>query len=119
MASEPHHLIAASRVQGAPVFGAEGKRLGKIEDIMLDKATGKATYALMGHDGFLGVGEQFYPLPWSMLTYDEKRHGYVAPITQKQLSDGHAVGDREVEDECDWRESVHTFYGVSPYWMPG
>jgi hypothetical protein len=117
MDSSQHHLIAASRVEGAPVFTADGEKIGHVEDLMIEKVSGKAAYALMGFDGFLGVGERFYPLPWSMLTYDPERGGYVAPVSKAQLENGHAVSDREVEDEIDWREAVHAYYGATPYWM--
>ncbi len=112
-----HHLIASSRIEGAPVFNAAGERLGSIDDVMLDKATGKAVYALMSFDGFLGVGARFYPLPWTVLTYDPDRNGYVVPLARADIEKGHAVEDKEVEDEIQWREQVHAYYGVSPYWI--
>ena len=92
-----HHLIAATRVEGVPVLDASGKRLGRVADLMLDKVSGRATYALMSFDGFLGVGERYYPVPWSMLTYDTARHGYVAPITKAQIE----AGTYETPDKLD------------------
>lgn len=116
--SSRHHLIAASRVQHCPVFGATGARLGTIDDILIDKATGRSAYALMAFDGVLGVGERFYPLPWSMLRYDADRDGYVAPLTKDQIENGLAVEDKDVDDEIHWREALHAYYGATPYW-PG
>ena len=113
-----HHLVCASRVEGAPVFAPSGEKLGKIDELMIDKASGRTAYALMSFDGFLGVGERFYPIPWGMLDYDLSRHGFVTPLTRDQLEQGHSVADREVEDEIDWREAVHAYYGVAPYWQP-
>jgi hypothetical protein len=31
----------------------------------------------MSFGGFLGIGENYYPLPWKMLTYDTRLGGYV------------------------------------------
>ena len=111
-----HHLVAASRVEGAPVFSNAGGKLGKINDLLIDKVSGKAVYALMSFDGFLGSGERYYPVPWALLDYDEARGGYVAPLTKDQIESGHSVGDREVQDEVAWREQVHAYYSVAPYW---
>ena len=36
---------------------------------MIDKIRGKVAYAVMSFGGFLGIGEDYYPLPWSVLTY--------------------------------------------------
>lgn len=115
----PHHLIAATRIEGTPVFNLAGDKIGQIDDLMLDKTSGKAVYALMSFDGFLGLGQKFYPLPWSTLTYDEKMEGYAIALTREQLEAGYCVGDKDIADEIEWRESVHAYYGATPYWIGG
>jgi hypothetical protein len=112
----PHHLIAGSRVEGQLVYSDAGEKLGKIADLIIDKASGRTTYALMAFDGFLGMGQRYYPVPWSLLAYDPKRHGYVVPLSRSLIEAGHHVADNEVNDEIRWRESVHQYYGAAPYW---
>jgi len=34
---------------------------------MIDKRTGHVAYAVLSFGGFLGMGTDHYPLPWSML----------------------------------------------------
>lgn len=111
-----HHLVAASRVEGVPVFSAGGEKLGKIDDLMIDKETGRTIYALMSFGGFLGAGELFYPLPWGALDYNKAKRAFIVPLTREQIEAGRHVGDKEIEDEIDWRESVHAYYRVAPYW---
>jgi len=62
-------LIAAEKVKGTNVYNLAGDELGSVEDIMIDKVSGRAIYAVMSFGGFLGVGEEHYPLPWATLTY--------------------------------------------------
>ena len=109
-------LISADRVQGTPVFGQAGAKLGHIEDVMLDKATGRVAYAIMSYGGFLGAGERYHPLPWSMLTYDTERNGYVVPLSSGQLDIAPTVDRDEIaaQDDAAWAEQVHMHYG-----MPG
>lgn len=114
--SATHHLIAAREVEGAPVFGADGQKLGKISELLIDKASGAVAYILMSFDGFFGMGERYYPIPWAMLRYDDAKKGFAAPLTLDQIGDGMHVDDKEVADEIEWRERVHAYYGVSPYW---
>jgi len=111
-----HHLVTARRILGEPVFSASGGKIGKIEDLMIDKVSGRTLYALMAFDGFLGVGTQYYPVPWSILDYNQAAGGFVAPLTQAQIDTAHSVSDEEVEREIEWRERVHEFYGAAPYW---
>ena len=49
-------LIAAERVNGTNVYNPAGEKLGSVEDIMLDKVSGRAIYAIMSFGGFLGIG---------------------------------------------------------------
>jgi hypothetical protein len=57
-----HDLIESDRVEGTPVYRSTGDRIGHIERIMIEKVSGKATYAIMNFGGFLGMGEYSYPL---------------------------------------------------------
>src|ERR1700733_949804 len=63
-------LIAASKVNGTSVYNRAGEKLGSIYDVMLDKRSGKAEYAVMSFGGFLGIGDTYHPLPWTVLNYD-------------------------------------------------
>ena len=57
-------LIGSDKVEGTPVYRSDGDRIGQIERIMLDKISGKVAYAVMSFGGFLGIGEDYYSLPW-------------------------------------------------------
>ena len=78
-------LIASDRVEGTAVYDAHGKRIGKVERLVIDKASGCVAYAVLSFGGFLGIGADHYPIPWPMLDYDEKLGGYRVDITEEQL----------------------------------
>jgi sporulation protein YlmC with PRC-barrel domain len=65
-------LIAAKRVQNTTVYNTALEKLGTIEDVMIDKQTGRIAYAILAHGGFLGIGDQYYPLPWEKLQYNRE-----------------------------------------------
>lgn len=79
-------LIAADEVIGSDIFNPDGRKLGRIERIMIDKVSGKALYAIMSFGGFLGIGSAYYPLPWAKLKYDERMGGYVVEVTAEMLA---------------------------------
>jgi hypothetical protein len=117
--SSGNPLIAGARVAGTDVYNASGDHLGEIYDIMLDKQTGKVAYAIMSFGGFLGLGEKYHPIPWSVLDYDTNRGGYVVPLTKERLE---AAPMYDSEGEPDWDDRaygkrVHDYYGTMPYWM--
>jgi hypothetical protein len=59
------------------VYGADGEKVGYIERIMIDKISGKVSYAVLSFGGLLGIGDDHYPLPWQTLKYDTNLGGYV------------------------------------------
>ena len=63
-------LISADKVQGTPVSNPAGERIGSIENVMIDKPSGRVAYAVMSFGGVLGIGKDRYPLPWDLLEYD-------------------------------------------------
>src|SRR5258707_6190528 len=75
------HLIASVRVEGTIVNRSNGDKVGHIERIMIEKVSGKSRYAIMKFGGFLGMGEESYPLPWSVLTYSPRLGGYEVNLT--------------------------------------
>src|SRR3546814_17805767 len=55
-------LIASDKVEGTAVYGADDKRIGSIERILLEKRGGRVAYAVLSFGGFLGIGDDYYPL---------------------------------------------------------
>jgi hypothetical protein len=110
-------LIGSDKVDGTAVYGSDGNRIGNVERVMIDKLSGKVAYAVISYGGFLGIGDDFYPTPWSSLNYDTTLGGYRINVTSEQLN-----GAPKFRDERDWqwnRESdqrVYSYYKARPYW---
>jgi hypothetical protein len=116
-AKETSRLIAADKVEGTAVYNAAQEKIGSIENIMIDKLSGKVAYAVMSFGGFLGIGDNYYPLPWSMLKYDTRVGGYVVNLDKKVLEGAPSYGARDRIDWDDekWGRRVHDYYGIAPY----
>jgi sporulation protein YlmC with PRC-barrel domain len=114
---ETSSLIGSDKVEGTAVYGSDNKKIGSIERVMLDKISGKVAYAVLSFGGFMGIGEDYYPVPWSMLEYDTHLGGYRVSLTKDQL-------DRapKYSKSTDWtwnranEERVYNYYNVPPYW---
>ena len=68
---------------------------------MIDKTSDKVAYAVLSFGGFLGLGEDYYPVPWSLLTYNEQLGGYLAEITDEQLKSAPKYGRSAAWDWSD------------------
>jgi len=116
--SETSSLIGSDKVEGTAVYRSNGDKVGAIERVMIDKKSGKVAYAVMSFGGFLGIGEDYYPLPWSLLTYNPQLEGYEVNIAEQQLKSAPHYGKHESWDWSDRarERKVYDYYGVAPYW---
>ena len=110
-------LIAADKVNGTKVYNPGGDTLGSIDDIMIDKVSGRAIYAVMSFGGFLGMGAKFHPLPWATLKYDAQKGGYVVNLDKKLLEGApNYDSDSEFKWTPDYGRKVDSYYKSPSYW---
>ena len=113
-----HPLILASRVEKTPVFDRAGNRMGHIDDLSIQKASGQVIYAIMSFGGFLGIGEKFHPVPWSLLDYVAGYGGYVVPLDRSALEKAPRYDAAELRELGGAREALLSYYspyGAGPY----
>ena len=94
-ANETGNLIGSDKVEGTAVYGADRNKIGSIERVMIDKKSGKVSYAVLSFGGFLGIGDDHYPLPWQSLKYDTALGGYVTGVTETQLKGAPQIRQRQ------------------------
>ena len=82
---ETAQLIASDKVAGTNVYNTEGEKLGTIYNLMIDKVSGQVEYAVLQFGGILGMGSDYYPVPWMALEYDEEEGGYVIDADKESL----------------------------------
>jgi hypothetical protein len=117
MTRETTSLIGSDKVDGTAVYGADRNKIGSVQRVMIDKISGKVAYAVISFGGFLGMGEDYYPVPWNTLKYDTNLGGYVTGITEASLK-----GAPKYSRNSDWDWSrdndqrVYQHYKAAPYW---
>ena len=116
---ETHDLISSDKVEGTAVRRPNGDKIGEIERVMIEKRSGKVAYAVMSFGGFLGIGEDYYPVPWNKLTYNTSLDAYEMDITEEQLSGApkYSAGSNFDYSHENGGRAIHDYYNVPPYWM--
>ena len=115
--AETVSLIGSDKVDGTAVYGADDGKIGSVQRVMIDKISGKVAYAVVSFGGFLGMGEDYYPVPWPNLKYDTCLGGYRVGITEDQLKGAPKYNRNR---EWDWSDRandrrVYDYYGT-PIW---
>jgi sporulation protein YlmC with PRC-barrel domain len=110
-------LIDSKRVEGTDVFDPDGKHIGSIKRLVLDKLSGRVVYTVASFGGFLGIGGDEYTIPWNKLNYDTSLGGYITDITEAQLRNSPDFG---LNNDDDWfnrdDERLLNDYYESPYY---
>ena len=116
IASAPSHpLIESDHIEGTAVYDANGKRIGTIKRLVIEKVSGHVAYAVTEFGGFLGLGGEAHTIPWEQLRYDTTLGGYKTGITEGQLR---SAPEFSRQDEKllsgHEREELGRYYDIPP-----
>jgi ferritin-like metal-binding protein YciE len=111
-------VLSAGTLAGDRVRNASGEDLGRIEEIMIDVASGRVAYAVLSFGGFLGLGDKLFAIPWSALQIDEAEHEFILDVDRQILENAPGFDKHNWPDMADltFETSIHQHYGRTPYW---
>lgn len=73
---------------GKPVRSLEGKKLGRIKDLVVHWRNERyAQYAVLSVGGFWGLGEEHVAVPWTTLSQSREKDHFVLNMKEEQLKD--------------------------------
>lgn len=108
--------ISASRVIGTKILTRTGDELGEVGDVILDKKSDRIMFAVIARGGALVATGNFYPVPWSLLDYDEEREAYVVPMSREDFAEAPTAAspaDMTAEDGKPARDAAFRHFKAS------
>lgn len=109
-----NRLTSADDLRGISVYGVTGDKIGSIDQLMVDRETGQIVYAVISFGGFIGIGEDHYPVPWRAMRYSHEHEGYLTKINEDTVRDAPRFRDNSFGNR-EWERSVFRHYGARPY----
>lgn len=104
-------VISSDKVEGTSVYNPAGEKLGSIDDLMIDRHSGQVKYAVLEFGGFLGMGTDRYPIPWSMLKYNADKGGYMVPLDKSRLENAPKYSDERTPTyDTEYGNRVNSYY---------
>jgi len=109
----------AGNIQGETVNGKDGKVVGEIDKIMVDTATGRIAYLLLSQGGFLGMGEDWIPVPPQAVMWNAKDKDFVlkADAADAKAQAPLHKGDVPVQVRRAQLQALYERFGIKPYWQ--
>lgn len=110
--AEPTQLLLQSNKSDImAVKSRDGDKLGYIHAFMVNKRTGRTMYAVLTIGGFLGMGKAYYPLPFSLLSFEPVSDSYVVTIDRRVLEGGPSWANNAPVFDQAYADRVASYYG--------
>jgi len=104
-------LVDSDDVIGTNVYDASGEHVGKVERLVLGKMDGRVAYAVLSFGGLWGLGSDYYPIPWSELSYDADLDGFRINISKEHVENGPKYHpDVEFDWSAESGSRIHHYY---------
>jgi len=114
MGTTIRNIVNSDDVIGVSVQNPQGENLGKVEALMLDKTQGHVVYVILSFGGFLGMGDKWFALPWSMFSYNTNEDCFIINVDKEKLKNSPGFDKDHMPDMSTtaWRESINKYYGT-------
>lgn len=115
-AQDAKRMFYASQLIGSTVQNMDEKKLATIDDLVFDNQ-GKVAYAILGHGGFLNIGENDIAVPWQKLALRAGEQGNVyatLDMTTEQLEKAPMLEKEDYADLLDasFATNANAYFGV-------
>ena len=110
-----NQIVSSEDIIGVEVRNPQNEKLGKIEELMLDKIDGHVIYVVLSFGGFLGMGDKLFPMPWSMFSYDTANNCFTIAVDKEMLKKSPGFDKDHWPDMSNsaWSSSIHKYYGTT------
>lgn len=105
--------LIPAQVSGVPLQRANGERIGTIERLMIDQASGRVAFAVVSLGQGAGSQPEYATLPWNALTYNQGLNVQETSLTADQLTGvprRSSPGGEDPSADREWNEHVHQYF---------
>lgn len=99
-------VVKCSEVTGRTIKNMQRENLGKIEEIVLDKMSGKTLYLVLECGSFLGMGGKFFAIPWNAIHFDSNEDCFILNMDKERLKTAKGF------DKDHWPDGPDTLFGA-------
>lgn len=107
-------LVRATQLIGKALQNPQNQRIGNIENLVIDIASGKVNYAVAATGGVMGVGEKLHAIPWQALNYSTNRQALMLDANKEKLETAPSFERDHWPDMSapSWQGQVDRYYSI-------
>ena len=108
----------AKELVGAEVRSADGKEVGEIDHLMIETSVGRVAYVLISRGGFLGIGGEWVPVPFELLSQSPSTETLTLKVKASELQKIKALPKTEQPRSVRRSDLAKLYqqYKVEPFW---
>jgi sporulation protein YlmC with PRC-barrel domain len=107
-----HKLYRGSRIIGSNVRDPRDRKIGQIQDLVLDGGRGEIAYAVVSFGGVLGIGNKFHAIPWQALEPSDDGNHYILHADRETISQAPGFDKARWPDMADqkWHAEIDRYW---------
>ena len=111
----------AQDIRGSEVQRSNGDTLGEIDQVMIDPARGRIAYLLLSSGGFLGIGNDWLPVPPEAVAWSPDKDAYVLNDKNVKPAAMQVLHKTDLPGEVQRAqlEALYQRFNLRPYWEGG
>ncbi|MEY4485083.1 MAG: hypothetical protein RL693_2535 [Verrucomicrobiota bacterium] len=116
-ASRLAHLQRASQLIGMPVKNLQDQKVGTVDNLTADLASGRIVAFIISTGGFLGMGDELSAVPPTALRFTKERDTLQLDASKEMLAGAPHFKASSWPDmsKPDYSEGIYSAYKVAPY----
>jgi sporulation protein YlmC with PRC-barrel domain len=113
-------ILSMNILTGHKVQNPAGEDLGKIDDLVLDRRSGRVLYAVLSVGKFLGIRDRLVAVPWKSLRQKGKQKTFILNVDKETLLHAPYFDKEHWHDMSfpEWRERTETYFAGRPAGEP-
>ncbi len=98
------------------VVNTAGDEVGDVANVLVNPDQGSLSYMVISDGGFLGIGENYTPIPWQALNYQPQPQQFVVDTSAVDFNNAPSITNLNDLNTLgpDWQNQYNSFWGVTP-----
>lgn len=118
MVSKSTRFIPSNRLEQYDVINKKGEDMGQVQTFVVDMIAGRIAFVVVAFEGFLGISDKWFAMPWDILTWSIEHKKFILDMTKEALEAAPGMDKNKWPDEInfDLIAKSCSYFGVTPYW---
>src|SRR6266404_2310722 len=118
--NDSNSYIQTSKLVGRKVKSSEGKEVGMIKDVVIDRSTGCMSYTVLSTGGagtgVISGGGKIVAVPWAVYSPTSDLSVFTVNVDRDKIYNAPAFDYARMDEYArpDYIDNIYSYYGVSP-----